>query len=70
MALLTPANVAELLQVSRGHVFRLVAQRRIPFCKIGGSLRFRSESIERWIAGQEIVSVAQVLRKNKESHDR
>jgi excisionase family DNA binding protein len=63
MALLTPAELAAMLKVSRGHVFRLVAQRRIPFCKIGGSLRFRSESVERWIAGQEVVSVAQVLNR-------
>ena len=67
MALLTPAELAAMLKVSRGHIFRLVSQRRVPFCKLGGSLRFRSESIERWIAGQEVVSVAQILGKNRGS---
>ncbi len=63
--LLTPADLAELLRVSTGHVYRLVAQRRVPFIRFGGSVRFRSDSIELWIQRQEIVSVAQVLGRGK-----
>jgi excisionase family DNA binding protein len=63
MSLIAPAELAEMLKISVGHVYRMVHLRKIPFCKIGGSLRFRSESIDRWIAAQEIVSVSQVLHR-------
>lgn len=61
MTLLRPRDLAETLHVSVGQVYRLVAQRRVPFVKLGSSVRFRRESIERWIAEQEVVSVGQVL---------
>jgi excisionase family DNA binding protein len=62
---LTVRQLAEMLHVSVGHIYRLVAMRRVPFVKLGGSVRFRRESIERWIAGQEIVTVSQVLRSKR-----
>jgi len=65
MSLLTPLDLAETLNVSVGHVYRLVAQRRVPFVKLGGALRFRRESIERWIVGQEVATVSQVLRRKR-----
>ena len=60
--LLAPRDLAEILHVSVGHIYRLIRRRRVPFVKIGGAVRFRSESIDKWIAQQEIVTVAQVLR--------
>ena len=65
MKLLTPPELAEMLHISVGHVYRLVARRRVPFVKLGGAVRFRRDSIERWIAGQEVVSVGQVLTRRK-----
>lgn len=65
MKLLTPPELAEILHVSVGHVYRLVAMRCVPFVKLGGSVRFRRESIERWIAGKEVLSVGQVLSRKK-----
>ena len=41
--------VAQRLGVSVRHVRRLVAERRIPYLKIGHFLRFDSEEIEEWI---------------------
>jgi excisionase family DNA binding protein len=61
--LLNPRQLAELLQVSTGHVYRLVAQRRVPFVRLAGSsIRFKPEAIEAWIRGQEVLTVGQVLR--------
>jgi excisionase family DNA binding protein len=60
--LLAPRDLAEILHVSVGHIYRLIRRRCVPFVKIGGAVRFRSESIDKWIAQQEIVTVAQVLR--------
>jgi len=61
VALLTPSGLADLLQVSVGHVYRLVEQRRVPFIRIGGSIRFRLESVNCWIAGQEVRTVHQTI---------
>lgn len=61
-ALLTPADLAIMLCCHKGHIYRLVHQRRIPFVKVGGSVRFRPEAIERWIKEQEVCSVRDVLR--------
>jgi excisionase family DNA binding protein len=61
--LLTPQQLADFLQVSKGHVYRLIQQRRIPFIKQGGSVRFRPESIEKWILNAEIVDVNRALKK-------
>lgn len=65
MALYTAPELAETLHVSVGHVYRLVAQRRVPFVKLGGAVRFRRESIERWIEKQEVVSAGQALTRTK-----
>ena len=61
--LLTPKDLAQLLRCHPGHVYRLTRLRQVPFIKIKGSIRFRPESIERWIMGQEVVSVGDILRK-------
>jgi excisionase family DNA binding protein len=63
--LLTPLELAEMLHVSVGHIYRLVAKRRVPFVKLGGSVRFRRESIERWVTGQEVTSISQILARKK-----
>ncbi|MGI8663243.1 MAG: helix-turn-helix domain-containing protein [Acidimicrobiales bacterium] len=47
--LITIVEVAEWLDVSVRHVRRLVHERRIPFIKWGGLLRFDSVEIEEWI---------------------
>ena len=57
--LLNSQEVADLLGVSRRTVEGWVQQRRIPFVKLGtagrGSLlRFRLDSLNAWIAAQEV----------------
>lgn len=42
-------QVAELLQFSKWHVYRLVNQRKIPFRKRGHALFFLSQEIFDWI---------------------
>jgi len=56
--LLTPAEVAELLQVKTGTVYAWAKQRRLPavVLSIGKRkecLRFRQSSIDAWIADHE-----------------
>jgi excisionase family DNA binding protein len=37
--------MANLLNISRPSVYRLIEKRQIPFYKIGGNLRFKKEDI-------------------------
>jgi excisionase family DNA binding protein len=42
-------DVAELLNVSERHVYKLVAAHRIPCFKVGGSIRFDPFAISAWL---------------------
>ena len=41
-------DVAALLNTTVRHIRRLVAERRIPFHKLGGKLRFGRHEVEAW----------------------
>ncbi|PIK15519.1 helix-turn-helix domain-containing protein [Halobacteriovorax sp. JY17] len=48
--LLKVKEVAEILNTSEAHVRGLVFYRKIPFSKVGRSIRFRPEKIENWLS--------------------
>ena len=48
-ALLKARDVAEWLDVSEWRVYDLVRQNLIPHAKMGRSIRFQAEAIERWL---------------------
>lgn len=50
--LLTPAEVAELLQIRKAHVYRLARVGRIPAIQLGRYVRFDPQALELWIARQ------------------
>jgi excisionase family DNA binding protein len=45
-------TVASILGVTRRHVQRLVAERRIPFLKVGRFIRFDEASLNVWLDQQ------------------
>jgi excisionase family DNA binding protein len=47
--LLNATEVSEILQLPVDHVYRLARERRIPCLRFGRSLRFREESVRRWL---------------------
>jgi excisionase family DNA binding protein len=47
--LITPEELAEILNMSKASVHRLVSKRVLPFYKIGGSLRFKVSDIESYL---------------------
>jgi excisionase family DNA binding protein len=52
-------NVHELskeLKLSSSGIYQMVGQRKIPFVKIGRSVRFDAEDINKWIAGKKTFS--------------
>ena len=49
--LLNVDELAERLNISVRHVRRLVAERRIPYLKVGHLLRFEPAAIDAWLQG-------------------
>lgn len=47
--LLTAAEVAELLRVSKNTVYRLARSNRLPWVRIGESVRFRPDDVEGFV---------------------
>ncbi len=56
-ALFTIAQAAEFLTISVSSVRRLQQARRIPFFKLGGSLRFAKEDLVSYLAQQRVGSL-------------
>ena len=46
---LTLKEVAEYLKVNERTIYRMVADRKIPGFKVGGSWRFKLTEIEAWV---------------------
>ena len=54
LAYLSPAQVADLLQVSEKSVYRWAkTDPTMPMLKIGGTVRFPRERLERWLRSRE-----------------
>jgi len=50
--ILTPREAAEYLSVHVRTIYRLVKQGEIPGRKIGGSWRFKRETLDEWVSGK------------------
>jgi excisionase family DNA binding protein len=55
--LLDLAALAERLGTSERHVRRLVAERRVPYLKVGRFVRFDPEAIARWLESCRVEDV-------------
>jgi excisionase family DNA binding protein len=55
--LLTAPELCDLLRVKMTYVYWLTHQRKIPFIKMQGHLRFRKSDIDNWLKSQEIRNV-------------
>jgi excisionase family DNA binding protein len=53
----TPDQVAERLQLSRQHIYRLCGEHRLPFLRVGNSLRFRAADIEAWLEAKIVKAI-------------
>jgi excisionase family DNA binding protein len=55
--LLTIAEVAELLKIAVASVRRLQQQRKIPFVRVGGSIRFFRSDIASYLEKRRVRSI-------------
>ncbi len=52
-ALLTVDQLADVLQVSRVYVYKLVRERKLPAVRIGKAVRFTETALEQWLKEKE-----------------
>lgn len=52
--LLTAEEVAEILRINPSTISKWVSMQKIPFVKVGGRVRFKRDSIDRWIKSHEV----------------
>jgi len=52
--ILTIKEVAEYLKLSEKTAYRLAAEGKLPGFKVGGSWRFKTEDVHKWIEDQKI----------------
>ena len=55
MALLTIQQAATHTGLSVHTLYKMVSQRRIPYVKLGGALRFHPKQLEEWIHQQTVM---------------
>jgi len=55
-------GLAEYLKVSKKWIYERVQFKEIPYCKVGGHLRFKKSDITKWIDSQKTPSVNPLSR--------
>ncbi len=61
--LLTLDEAVDLLQVSKPTLYRFTSQRKIPFIKIGGLIRFSEVKLLQWLEEMTVVPGVSYERK-------
>lgn len=56
--ILTARAVADILQVNRETIYRLVHANELPHFRVGSAIRFRETDIENWMAGKSVIAKA------------
>lgn len=51
-------EVAQRLNMAVTTIYKMVNQRRIPYVKIGGALKFNLTQVERWVQDQTVMPMA------------
>lgn len=55
--LLTVQEVSQYTGLSVHSLYKMVSQRRIPFVKLGGALRFNPDQLDEWIAKNTVMPI-------------
>ncbi len=53
--LINVQEVAQRLNMAVTTIYKMVNQRRIPYVKIGGALKFNLAQVERWVQEQTVM---------------
>ena len=53
-ALWTVKQLMTYTQLSKGHIYRLTGEQRIPFVRVGNAVRFRKTDIDAWLDSRAV----------------
>ena len=53
LVLLTLAEVADILQVSKRTLLRMIREKKVPAFKVGGQWRIRESQFRKWVEEKE-----------------
>jgi excisionase family DNA binding protein len=56
--LLTVAEAADYLRMSRHWLYRRIAEGQFPHIRVGRAVRFRAVDLDRWLSSQKVGEVA------------
>ena len=56
-----PGDVAEFLGISKSTLYLMVETRKLPFYKIGGSLRFKMSDVEEFLKKLRVEPIAKIM---------
>jgi excisionase family DNA binding protein len=62
---MTVNDVATLLTISERQVYKLVAERRIPYFKISGSIRFDPVAVASWLRQKMALVTVELPREQR-----
>lgn len=62
--LMSPKEVSKATGLKISYLYHLTHQKRIPFLKLGNTVKFRASDIEKWLTGC-MVSVSEEKSKGK-----
>src|SRR5260221_11679351 len=57
--------VCRILDISRASLYRLVEQRKIPYVRVGGVIRFKIRAIDDWVSRHTKVPTDQLARPGR-----
>jgi excisionase family DNA binding protein len=57
VSLITVEQLADELGVSVRYVRRIIAERRIPYVKVGHLIRFQRDEVERWVEANRVAAL-------------
>lgn len=57
VSLITVEQLADELGVSVRYVRRIIAERRIPYVKVGHLIRFQRDEVERWVEANRVTAL-------------
>ena len=66
--ILTVNEIADYLKVERKTIYRLVKQGKIPGRKVGGTWRFKKDTLDGWLAGSR-GAIPSIIQKNLPHED-
>lgn len=53
----TVAQAAEEMQISSKHLYRLCKEKRVPYIRVGASLRFSPDELRKWLTAKQVPAV-------------